>query len=116
MGMLIKFYRERAGLLQRELSLEVGVSETTLSLWETDVRKPSLKNLRKLEATLKVTLCPGWQEVTGDRVQQAAGRNRADPGGQTRLRADVLQEEINSLNSRLRQLRILMGEVEVMPG
>ena len=48
-GMLIKRCRQKAGLSQSALALEVGVSGTTISKWETDMSTPSSLNLKKLE-------------------------------------------------------------------
>ncbi|MBW4469202.1 MAG: helix-turn-helix domain-containing protein [Stenomitos rutilans HA7619-LM2] len=41
-GEFVKVFRERTGKNQREFGAEIGVSDQTVSNWETGVSKPKL--------------------------------------------------------------------------
>ena len=52
---LIYKYRREKGLSQAELSEKIGVSQNTISQWETGVRKPDIIHLKKLALALNCT-------------------------------------------------------------
>ena len=52
----LRICRERAGLSQKQVSIEVGVSGPTVSQWESGVKKPSLDNLLRLADLYKVSM------------------------------------------------------------
>jgi|AntAceMinimDraft_18_1070375.scaffolds.fasta_scaffold198308_1 DNA-binding transcriptional regulator YiaG len=50
----IKKLRKANDLTQAKLAIKVGVSLTTIRLWEQGVTKPTNENMQKLETVLKV--------------------------------------------------------------
>ena len=52
MKRMIRTYRERKGYTQRRLAGMVGVSEVTVSQWESGVRTPSSRILPALSSAL----------------------------------------------------------------
>ena len=50
----IKTLRKQKGMTMMQLAREVGVSYTTIQLWENKVTKPNTENLLKLLNVLKV--------------------------------------------------------------
>lgn len=48
-------YRKKKGLTQRELSEQLGVTQPTITQYETGVRKPDIVTLKKLAAILDCT-------------------------------------------------------------
>jgi transcriptional regulator with XRE-family HTH domain len=48
-------YRKKAGLTQRELSEKLGVTQPTITQYETGVRKPDIVTLKKLAVILDCT-------------------------------------------------------------
>lgn len=57
-GTRIAQRRKEVGMIQRELSKAVGVSTSTISLWESDATEPRGKNLHALAHTLQCS--PTW--------------------------------------------------------
>ena len=52
----IKFFREKAGMSQRELAVAVGISQAAVAQWETGAAQPALDNLRKVAGIFGVTV------------------------------------------------------------
>lgn len=52
----IKYFREKAGLLQEELAKKMNVDQSAVSLWETGITFPSTKNLIKLSIIFNCTI------------------------------------------------------------
>ena len=50
----IKTLRKQKGMTMMKLAKEVGVSYTTIQLWENEVTKPNKENLLKLFKVLEV--------------------------------------------------------------
>lgn len=48
-------YRKKKGLTQRELSEQLGVTQPTITQYETGVRKPDIVTLKKLAVILDCT-------------------------------------------------------------
>ena len=107
-GMLIRMGRNQAGLSQGELAKATGVSETTLSKWETDATTPSAKNLRKLEAILKMAKTCGLQEPPVVAGQQHAEEKQ----GMDTERLQKTRAMIALLDTSVQQLKLLMGEID----
>lgn len=53
-GECVKYLRQEAGLLQRELAEQIGISASMLSLIEADAREPSIHRLRSISRALNV--------------------------------------------------------------
>lgn len=54
--MNLKELREKQGLTQLALAAASGVNQSTLSQYESGVRKPSLENAKRLAKALHITL------------------------------------------------------------
>lgn len=54
MRILIKYYRERAGMTQQQLSRASGVTQAMISYIEQGARAPSLETLEKLAKALAI--------------------------------------------------------------
>lgn len=52
----IAYYREKAGLSQRELADRVGVSSGAIGQYETNRRTPRIETLRRLAEALHVSV------------------------------------------------------------
>lgn len=48
-------YRKRQRMTQRELAEAIGVTQSTITQYETGVRKPDIITLKKLAVTLHCT-------------------------------------------------------------
>lgn len=55
-GDIIKEKREAAKISQEELAKLVGVTQTDVSRWESNIHQPSLKNLMYLCEKLEIDL------------------------------------------------------------
>lgn len=53
---IVKEYREKMGLTQKELANNVGISVKTVQSIEQNIRKPSTKLMVKLIEVLKIPL------------------------------------------------------------
>lgn len=53
--MRLKYYREAKKMSQKELSLQLGVNQNTISQWETGVRTPRTDKLPLLSQVLGCT-------------------------------------------------------------
>lgn len=56
MRILIKYYRERAGMTQQQLSRASGVTQQMISYIEQGARAPSLETLEKLAKALAIKI------------------------------------------------------------
>lgn len=56
MGQMIKYHRVRAYLTQAQLAQKIGVSSTTMWMWENGRRCPTIKKLVKLSDALQVNV------------------------------------------------------------
>jgi transcriptional regulator with XRE-family HTH domain len=63
-GENIRYYRKRAGLMQKELAREVGCSVAAISTWERDLHDPPALAVVSLCEALGVTPGEllGWKE------------------------------------------------------
>ena len=52
----IKEFREEKGIRQSELALRLGVSQNTVSQWETGMRMPRVDMLRKIAGIFGCTV------------------------------------------------------------
>ena len=70
----IKTLREQHGMKQRELAKELGVSQNTLSTWETGRYEPDAEMLKKIAYALNVSVDyliggdPPWSDLHGDQI------------------------------------------------
>lgn len=71
----LKEYRDISGLSQKELGAKVGVSEASMSNYETGKREPELKTLCALADFFDITLD---MLVRGKEKDRLKGRSRAD--------------------------------------
>ena len=106
-GMLISRFRIRAGKSQRELALEIDVSETTFSRWETDTSKPSAANLEKLEKALGVSIRPGYYDPDSLEMRQDAPQVVMNTGLLCSLKA-----EVTALNTHIQLLSQFLGHMD----
>lgn len=53
--MTLKTIREEAVLSATEVAILVGVSKSTMSLWENGIRRPSPRHIRKLADVYHLT-------------------------------------------------------------
>lgn len=58
LGQRIKQRRKEVGLSQSKLSKAAGVSDSSISLWESDITSPRGENLHKLASALQCS--PTW--------------------------------------------------------
>jgi len=56
MGQMIRYHRVRAYLTQAQLAQKIGVSLTTMWMWENGRRCPTIKKLVKLSDALQVNV------------------------------------------------------------
>lgn len=106
-GMLIRRFRILAGKSQRELALEIKVSETTLSRWETDTTKPSPAHLKDLEKALGVTIRPGYYDPDHWELPQDAPQTVMNAGVLRGLKA-----EVEALNTHIQLLSKFVGHMD----
>ena len=106
-GMLIRRFRIRAGKSQRELALEIDVSETTLSRWETDTSKPSPAHLRDLETALGAPVRPGYYDPDRWESPQDAPQMVMNAGVLRSLKA-----EVEALNTHIQLLSKFVGRMD----
>ncbi len=107
-GMLIKKFRIRAGKSQRALALEIAVSETTLSRWETDTSKPSPAHLKKLEEALGVSLRPGYYDPECWEMSPDVSQTMMNAGVLRGLKA-----EVEALNTHIQLLSKFVGNIDL---
>jgi transcriptional regulator with XRE-family HTH domain len=55
-GQYVKARREELGVNQEELAKRIGVTPTTISLYESGKRKPDLDTLKQIATVLKTSL------------------------------------------------------------
>ena len=75
-GQLIKKFRERAGMTQRDLGEKLGIAPQTIAQWETNLRNPKVSTLKKIAAALGidyVNLMPDMYQfdITTSRLSEA---------------------------------------------
>ena len=109
--MLISLYRKKERLSQRELALKLGVTDKTVSKWETDQSRPSAANLRKMEELFDTSLSEGYRElIEWDTPQQGDAPVEDQPCMVRRLKAEAAY-----LKTRMQQVLALLAEVEGQP-
>lgn len=54
--MKIKSLRKKKGITQAEMAKQLGVKQSTVSMWETGKTMPKTKRMRKLAEVLNCTL------------------------------------------------------------
>jgi len=70
----IKILREQHGMKQRELAEELGISQNTLSTWETGRYEPDTGMLKKIASVFNVSVDyllggdPPWTNMRGDQL------------------------------------------------
>lgn len=69
--MEIKKKRESAGLTQRMLSEKMGVSRTTVAMWESGAASPSTEKLPKLARILGCTIDALFGRTAGEEADKA---------------------------------------------
>lgn len=52
----IKELRKQSGMTQTELGRKLGVTKSTMSMWENDVHKPGIEILKKMADVFGVTV------------------------------------------------------------
>ncbi len=72
-GARLKELRERAGLTQKGLADQAGISQRAVSHWEQGLREPSWSNVLALAEALGVD-CKVFQETPADRPEPRRGR------------------------------------------
>lgn len=70
----IKELRERRGIQQKELAIDLGVTQPTISNWELGIKVPSARSTQKLAEYFGVSM----DYVTG-REEQDNQRQTSDP-------------------------------------
>ena len=55
LGQRITYYRQEAGMRQKDLAAQTGISATALNYYEKDKREPNVLTLIKLAKALKIT-------------------------------------------------------------
>ena len=65
--MLIRKYRERAGLTQAELGEKIGVSVKSILRWEKRLREPRASDLERIAGALGVTVAELLEEDGGEK-------------------------------------------------
>ena len=106
-GTLIRRFRIQTGKSQRELAKEIGVSETTLSRWETDTSKPSPSHLKDLEKALGVPVQPGYYDPDNWELPQNAPQTVMNAGVLRGLKA-----EVEALNTHIQLLSKFVGHMD----
>lgn len=53
---MLKRWRKQAGLTQSELAAKLGVSQNTISYWETGKAKPDILKVERLSEALRVSV------------------------------------------------------------
>lgn len=70
----IKILREQHGMKQRELAEELGISQNTLSTWETGRYEPDAEMLKRIASVFNVSVDyllggdPPWSNMRGDQL------------------------------------------------
>ncbi|MBB5887718.1 helix-turn-helix domain-containing protein [Lactovum miscens] len=100
----VKFYREKAGLTQKELGLKMGKSESAISKWESGINSPKLEEIEQLAKVLDVemdTLVYGKIKVSQDKlleIDDVLDRNVAWQGNKLSEGAKkVVKDQLQSL-------------------
>ena len=52
----IKMLREKSGLTQKQLGQQLGIGQSTVAMWETDLSKPRADKLPELAKILGCTI------------------------------------------------------------
>lgn len=77
-GSMIKVARKKAGLTQAELGAKLGVSQSMVGAWETNIRKPKLDTIERISKVLEVDIYeafgknPYWERICKLSEQQRA--------------------------------------------
>ncbi len=120
LGQRIRQRRKQIGLSQSKLSKAAGVSDSSISLWESDTTAPRGENLHKLAAILQCS--PTWI-LFGD--EDKTPESPLPPGTQSQLTEEELellqlyrslpgseqQAQIQSLRARVENFNRLFNEL-----
>lgn len=96
-GRYIAALRKKAGLTPEELAKEAGVSEKTVSRWESGAYLPDPAKLKILAKTLDVTMN---ELLAGEKLTDRNFRQKAEEN-----LAAVAEETVSSMRSKLRYFR-----------
>ena len=95
-GEKVKELREKAGLTQRQLAAQIGVSKSTVALYETQERGPSSDSLVKLSKMF---------HVSSDYLLGIDKVKRADLSGLTEDDIEIIERLIDSMRDKNRKIR-----------
>lgn len=103
----LKQYRKRCGLTQLKLAEKLGVSRTTVTMWETQSSEPDNEMLVKIAEILQTTV----DELLGVSKQAAPEKVYADYDAEMKQQARAMQfvtassdPQITSILAKARQL------------
>ena len=102
---MIRYQRMLKNLSQEELAQKISVSPTAVCKWENDVRKPSLKNMRKLERFFGAPIREYYYKLPDTTPQESEEPYLAEPDAKQKLAEGLSLPEVRKL-----LLRILLGE------
>lgn len=84
-GSLLRRMRERAGMTQREIAAEIGVSYSVVSKWETGAREPTQDKIDR------------WAEATGHTIELLVWDSGDDGPAVERMMASLQDDEADLL-------------------
>lgn len=97
-GIKIKRLRDKKKWTQQDLADKIGVSYTTVSLYESDARKPSFKALSRIAEAFDVTLAfflnGDFDQINVDEDTKMAARNFQQLNKEDRI---IINEIMKSL-------------------
>lgn len=68
----LTYFRERAGLSQRELAARIGVEPSAVSAWVNDTYSPTFENLNKLVGALGIDMPTFWGRLKNSSKRRGA--------------------------------------------
>ena len=89
-GQRIRYYRKSIGLTQKELAQKIGITQSSIVLWENDKTTPVYNNLRALAEVLGMDVYSLCDEKTWENL-----KSKMPSAGENTLEA-LLNEELAS--------------------
>lgn len=87
----IRELREAQGLQQKELAIDLGVTQPTISGWESGVKVPSARNTQRIANYFNVSI--DYLLGRADNPQPVGGENKPTPANGDGLEDEKLNEE-----------------------
>ena len=111
LGQRIKLRRKQVGLSQKSLSKAVGVSDSSISLWESDHTAPRGENLHELASALQCS--PTWILFGDEDKTPDSPRQLNDPMQLTENEMEMLRlYRVLPESEQLAQMHVLKGRVK----